>query len=42
MASWMPLWLRSWVPVWTIRLYFRAVSTIRRPSVTLWLTGFST
>ena len=27
MASWMPLWLRHWVPAWTIRLYFRAAST---------------
>ena len=30
------------MPVWTIRPYFRAASTIRRPSLTLWLTGFST
>ena len=38
----MPLWLRHCVPVWTIRSCFRAASTIRRPSLTLWLTGFST
>ncbi len=42
MASWMPLWLRHWVPAWTIRLYFRAASTALRPSKMLWLTGFST
>ena len=42
MASWIPLWLRHWVPVWTIRSYLRAASTMRRPSDTLWLTGFST
>ena len=30
-------WLRLCVPVWTILLYFRADSTIRRPSMTLWL-----
>ena len=34
--------LRRWVPTWTTRLYFRAASTIRRPSTTLWLAGFST
>ena len=28
----MPLWLRHWVPVWTIRSYLRAASTILRPS----------
>ena len=33
--------LRRWVPIWTTRLYFRAASTIRRPSTTLWLAGFS-
>ena len=33
---------RLCVPVCTIRLCLRAKSTIRRPSKTLWLTGFST
>ena len=42
MASWIPLWLRHWVPAWTTRLYFLAASTALRPSETLWLTGFST
>ena len=28
--------------VWQILLYLRAASTMRRPSLTLWLTGFST
>ena len=42
MASRMPVLLRLCVPVWQIRLYLRAASTMRRPSLTLWLTGFST
>ena len=37
----MPLLLRLWVPVWQSLSYLRAVSTMRRPSETLWLTGFS-
>src|SRR5205807_5764833 len=37
-----PALLRCWVPCWTIRLYFRAASTHRRPSATRWLIGFST
>ena len=40
MASWMPLWLRHWVPVWTTLLYFRAASTIFRPSETVSESGF--
>ena len=42
MASCMPLFERHCVPVWQILLYLRAASTMRRPSLTLWLTGFST
>jgi hypothetical protein len=34
--------LRLWVPSCTTRLYFRAASTIMRPSHGLWLAGFST
>ena len=34
--------LRRCVPTWTTRWYLRAASTIRRPSTTLWLAGFST
>ena len=41
MASWTWGMLRRWVPSWTTRSYFRAASTIRRPSTTLWLAGFS-
>ena len=41
-ASWTCGVLRRWVPSWTTRLYFRAASTIRRPSTMLWLAGFST
>ena len=37
-----PSELRFCVPVCTTRPYFRAASTILRPSRTLWLTGFST
>ena len=33
---------RYWVPPWQMRLYLRATWTIRRPSLMLWLTGFST
>ena len=42
MASCIPFWLRHWVPVSTILLYFRAASTALRPSKMLWLIGFST
>ncbi len=42
MASIVPPIERHCVPVWQIWLYLRAVSTMRRPSLTLWLTGFST
>ena len=35
-AAMMLGWLRRWVPICTTRLYFRAASTIRRPSTTLW------
>jgi hypothetical protein len=38
----MPVLLRLWVPAWQMRLALRAASTMRRPSLTLWLTGFST
>lgn len=31
-ACWSPVSERFWVPAWTIRLYFRAASTIFRPS----------
>ena len=30
------------MPPWQMRLYLRATWTMRRPSLTLWLTGFST
>ena len=42
MPSRMPLLERDCVPVCTMRLSWRATSTIRRPSHTLWETGFST
>ncbi|GIT28800.1 MAG: hypothetical protein Ct9H300mP1_08460 [Planctomycetaceae bacterium] len=42
MAWMVPPIERHWVPVWTILPYLRAACTIRRPSLTLWLTGFST
>ena len=33
---------RYCVPPWQMRLYLRATWTMRRPSLMLWLTGFST
>ena len=42
MASASAMLERFWVPPWQIRLVFRATCTIRRPSLILWLTGFST
>ena len=33
---------RFCVPAWQIRPSLRAAWTMRRPSLTLWLTGFST
>ena len=42
MASIVPAIERHCVPVWQIWLCLRAASTMRRPSLTLWLTGFST
>ena len=33
---------RAWVPAWQTRPYFTRASSMRRPSVRLWLTGFST
>ena len=42
MASASPVLERHWVPVWTMRSYLRAAWTSRRPSQTLWETGFST
>ena len=41
-ASRMPWLERDWVPVWTMRSYLAAASTILRPSQMLWETGFST
>ena len=33
---------RFWVPIWTMRLYLRAASTILKPS-SMWVqSGFST
>ncbi len=32
---------RYCVPTWQMRLYLRAACTMRRPSLRLWLTGFS-
>ena len=42
MASRMPVLLRLCVPAWQSGFCLRATSTMRRPSLTLWLTGFST
>jgi hypothetical protein len=33
--------LRRWVPAATTRFVRRAISIIRRPSMMLWLIGFS-
>src|SRR5262245_4176902 len=38
----LPVLLRICVPCCTITLYLRAASMQRRPSVMLWLSGFST
>ena len=42
MASIVPFIERHCVPTWQMRPCLRATSTMRRPSLTLWLTGFST
>ena len=42
MPSWNPGLLRSWVPCWTMRLYFLAASTTFLPSKMLCVIGFST
>ena len=36
------VWLRRCIPAWITTLYLRAASTIRRPSIRLCETGFST
>jgi hypothetical protein len=38
----MPVMLRLCTPIWTIRPSRRAHSVMIRPSLTLWLQGFST